>query len=182
MSTAFPGFSSPAASTEVPLEMLAACHIRVQRYCATLRRLAEHVQEHGSNPEASVAAASIIRYFDTSAMQHHADEETDLFPAMIESMAGSDAVCIRKLTEGLAAEHLRLEAMWRSLKQTLNSVAAGRPALLPIDLVDSFVSLYERHIRVEEDELLPMAARLLSDSDIARIGRAMRERRGIPEQ
>jgi hypothetical protein len=31
----------------------------------------------------------------------------------------------------------------------------------------------------EEQELLPMAARLLSDEELERIGRSMRERRGI---
>jgi len=46
---------------------------------------------------------------------------------------------------------------------------------------DEYIKLDERHIKREEDELLPMAARLLSDEDLARIGRAMRERRGIGE-
>jgi hemerythrin-like domain-containing protein len=47
--------------------------------------------------------------------------------------------------------------------------------------VDALVGLYERHIECEESELLPMAVRLRSDDDLARIGRAMRERRGIGE-
>ena len=45
--------------------------------------------------------------------------------------------------------------------------------------VEALVGLYERHIAREETELLPMAARLLSDDDLDRVGRAMRERRGI---
>ncbi|SHI10724.1 hemerythrin domain-containing protein [Pollutimonas bauzanensis] len=181
MSTAFPGFSTPAASTEAPLEMLAACHIRIERQCATLARLAAHLRERGSDAEARSAAANIMRYFETSAVQHHADEERDLFPALIESMAGSDAVCIRELTQGLSADHRRLEAMWRRLRQTLEQVAAGHAALLSEDQVASFAGLYERHMRLEEDELLPMAARLLGAPEITRIGRAMRERRGIAD-
>jgi hemerythrin-like domain-containing protein len=181
MSTAFPGFSTPAASTEAPLEMLAACHIRIERQCATLKRLAAHLQAHGSDADARVAASNIARYFETAAMQHHADEEQDLFPALIESMAGSDAVCIRELTQGLSADHRRLEAMWRDLKPVLAQVAAGEPATLDQAQVELFTGLYERHLRREEDELLPMAQRLLGDSDITRIGRAMRERRGIAD-
>jgi hemerythrin-like domain-containing protein len=181
MSMDFPGFSSPAASTEAPLEMLAACHIRVQSQCATLTRLVAHLAEHGSDDQARTAATNIMRYFETAALQHHADEEEDLFPALIESMAGSDAVCIRELTEGLSADHRQLEALWAGLKQTLEQVAGGQAALLPSDKVMAFVDLYERHIALEEDELLPMAARLLSDNDITRIGRAMRERRGITD-
>lgn len=181
MNNAFPGFTTPGASTEAPLEMLAACHHRIERQCDTLKRLSAHLRQHGSDTQARSAAANIMRYFDTSALQHHADEEQDLFPALMESMAGSDAVCIRELTEGLSADHRRLEAMWARLKPILKQVAAGEPALLPEEQAESFASCYARHMKLEEDELLPMAARLLADGDITRIGRAMRERRGIKE-
>ncbi|HEY8708825.1 MAG TPA: hemerythrin domain-containing protein [Burkholderiaceae bacterium] len=136
MSTSVPGHSAPSAGFEAPLAMLSASHYRIERQCATLRNLVLHLATDGSDIEARTAAAGVLRYFDTSAKQHHADEEEGLFPALIESMAGSDAVCLRALTEGLAADH-------------------------------------------RERDLLPMAARLLSDDDLEHIGRAMRERRGI---
>ncbi|NYT86210.1 hemerythrin domain-containing protein [Pollutimonas harenae] len=181
MTTDFPGFSGPAASTEAPLEMLSACHYRIERQCSTLRRLVPHLREHGPDEEARTAATRIMRYFDTSALQHHADEEEDLFPALLESMAGSDAICIRQLTDGLAADHRKLEAGWRRLRVVLSQIADGQPAELPADLLDAFISLYEDHMQREEDELFPMAARLLGDADITRIGQAMRQRRGISD-
>ena len=61
----------------------------------------------------------------------------------------------------------------------LDRVAANEDASLVASDVEAFVQLYERHIEREEIELLPMAARLLSDEELDRIGRAMRERRGI---
>jgi hemerythrin-like domain-containing protein len=85
------------------------------------------------------------------------------------------------MTEGLAADHRVLEASWRRLRQVLERIAAGESVALPSNEVDAFVSLYERHLKIEEEELLPMAERLLTDDDITRIGRAMRERRGIGE-
>lgn len=179
MSTTFPGFSSPAAGPEAPLEMLAACHIRIERQCSTLKRLAAHLADRGATEEARSAAASIVRYFDSAAVQHHADEEQDLFPALIESMAGSDAVCLRGLTEGLSADHRELEARWQRLRGMLENVLAGDAAALDAEAVEAFVDLYALHLQREEDELLPMAARLLGDDDLTRIGRAMRERRGI---
>ena len=39
---------------------------------------------------------------------------------------------------------------------------------------------YTLRFASEDTELLPMAARLLDDATLARIGQAMRERRGIP--
>ena len=131
MGTEFPGFSGPAASTEAPLEMLAACHIRIERQCATLRRLAAHLAEHGADGDARTAATHVMRYFDTAAIQHHADEEVDLFPALIDSMAGSDAVCLHDITQGLANEHRELETRWRRLRNVLVQVAEGRAAVLP---------------------------------------------------
>ncbi|MBF6617936.1 hemerythrin domain-containing protein [Pollutimonas thiosulfatoxidans] len=181
MTTSFPGFSSPGASTEAPLEMLAACHQRIVSQCSTLKRLAEHLPVHGSDADARRAATSLKRYFNTAAIQHHADEEQDLFPALIESMAGSDAVCIRGLTTALSDEHRMLERQWRRLEVVLDAVERGEAAALPADAVSGFISLYQRHIQREEDELLPMAARLLGDHDIENIGRAMRQRRGIAD-
>jgi hemerythrin-like domain-containing protein len=179
MSISFPGHSSPSAGFEVPLEMLSACHGRIERQCSTLRRLVPHLLNHGSDVEARAAAVNVMRYFDTSARHHHADEESDLFPALIESMAGSDAVCVRELTEGLAREHRELEARWQRVRSVLERVATGEQVSLESDDVEAMVTLYERHIEREEGELLPMAARLLSDVDLERVGRAMRERRGI---
>lgn len=108
----FPGFSSPAAGPEAPLDMLAACHTRVEKQCQTLTRLQPHLSKNGCDAAAREAASAVMRYFDTAAKHHHEDEEQDLFPALLEAMAGSDAVCIRDLTRELMMEHRRLEALW----------------------------------------------------------------------
>lgn len=181
MSISIPGHFAPAAGFEAPLEILSACHFRIERQCATLRRLVTHLAAHGSDGEARVAAASVMRYFDASAKHHHADEEEDLFPALVESMAGSDPVCLRELTAALADEHRQLEDHWQRVRIVLERVVAGEPASLESEDVEALAGLYERHIEREERELLPIAARLLSDDDLARVGRAMRERRGIGE-
>jgi hypothetical protein len=85
--------------------MLAACHCSVERQCSTLQRLVAHLATHMVDDDARNAAAAVLRYFDTSAKDHHADEEADLFRALIESMAGSDATCIRTLIDSLTADH-----------------------------------------------------------------------------
>lgn len=179
MNIGFPGHAAPAVGFEVPLEMLSACHARIEQQCSTLRRLVPHLARRGADDEARSAAIGVLRYFDTAAVHHHADEEQDLFPALIEAMAGSDPVCLRELTAGLAAEHRELEARWQRVRCVLERVAAGDNASLGSEDVEALVGFYERHIEREESELLPMAARLLGDADLDRVGRAMRERRGI---
>jgi hemerythrin-like domain-containing protein len=177
VSNVFPGHSAPAVGFEAPIEMLAACHLRVEAQCATLRRLVSHLGAHGADRQARDAASAVMRYFDTSARHHHADEEEDLFPALIESMAGSDAVCVRDLTVALIADHRELEHRWRRLRGALEQVASGNATALAAEEVQTFISLYERHIAREESELLPMAKRLLGDAELDQLGLAMRARR-----
>ena len=189
MTLTLAGRSAPSAGFEVPLEMLAACHLRLQDQCTTLLRLVPHLAAHGADRQAQQAATALMRYFDTSARHHHEDEERDLFPALIESVAGADAVCVRALTAALTAEHRELETRWKALRQVLAQVAAGQglaqvapgqTAPLAADDVRGFTGLYARHIAREEAELLPMAQRLLSDAELDRIGLAMRLRRAVP--
>lgn len=161
-----------------PLEMLSACHERILRQCRTLQRLAEHHAANGSDEAAQTAAASVLRYFQTAAMDHHHDEEDDLFPALIDAMAGSDAHCLHALVEGLTTEHRQLEARWANLSPALHAIASGAPTSLNTSALQVFCTTYVAHIQREEDELLPMAARLLSDDAVAQIGQAMRARRG----
>ncbi|MNS76548.1 hypothetical protein D3C72_1100980 [compost metagenome] len=75
-------------------------------------------------------------------------------------------------------EHRRLESLWAPLRAALAEVAAGRPAVLPAEQVQEFTQAYAAHIQREEDELLPMAARLVSDDALMAMGHAMRARRG----
>ena len=155
----------------------AAAHEPTSTHEAAHRTANEAV--HGADAQARSAAAGVLRYFDSAALQHHADEEVDLFPALIEAMAGSDAVCIRQLTQRLSEEHRQLERAWRGLREPLARIAAGTARALNGDEVEAFATLYESHLALEEVELLPMAARLLGDAQLDDIGRAMRARRGI---
>jgi hemerythrin-like domain-containing protein len=177
--TEFPGLPGPAAGFEAPLEMLAACHDRIRARCATLLRLRAHVAASGVDEAARSAARGVLRYFDQAAPDHHEDEERDLFPALLESMAGSDAVCIRDLIEGLTDDHRKLERLWRIVRAWLAAVERGDTAAHGTAEIDAFVDLNGRHAAREDQELLPMAARLLGAGELDEIGQSMRRRRGI---
>ena len=74
-STLAPGFDQP-------LELLEACHGRIETQLAMLERLVSHVTERGSDAEARDAARFVMRFFDTTGDQHHRDEDGDLFPQL----------------------------------------------------------------------------------------------------
>ena len=120
-----------------------------------------------------------MRHFDICASQYCSDEEEDLFPALLESMAGSDAVCLREITSAMAQQHRTLEMMWQRLRKPLAAVAGGKDAAPDNGSVDVFVALYRSHIEREQIELLPMAARLLTDDAMEQVGQSMRKRHAI---
>jgi hypothetical protein len=176
--TSFPAVPFPTVGPQAPLATLCNCHRRVLARCATLRRLVLYVAECGCNRDAQVASHGVLRFFDVEVPRHYADEEEDLFPVLIESMAGSDAVCLQDLTRSSAREHRVLADQWSVLHGPLEDIAAGRDLLLPAQAVESFARHWWDHIGHEESELLPMASRLLSDEELARIERGMQDRRG----
>lgn len=176
--TAFPPIPLASASSQEPLPMLYTCHRRVLRYCATLRRLVLYVAEIGCDRQAQVISHELLRFFDNEVPQHYAHEEEDLFPALIESMAGSDAICLHDLTRGSARQHRALATQWTTLRGPLEEIAAGRQTLLPAQSVEAFARQWSDHIGLEEGELLAMASRLLTGDELARVNRCMQERRG----
>ncbi len=179
--TSFPGFDSPAAGFEAPLEMLAACHGRVERQCQTLQRLVLHLAAHGPDQAAREAAQNVMRYFDTSARHHHADEEEDLFPALLDSASEQEKAQLGELIAALQVQHRQLEQFWAQLRLKLEAVSHGKAGELVADEVECMCRLYRSHIEREEVELLPSAERILGTGQLDGLGRAMLARRGIKE-
>lgn len=85
-----------------------------------------------------------------------ADLDADIFPGLLDAMAGSDAVCIREMRD-------RLLAMLDALAPQRDGQALRVQCRAIVDF--------------ETRELLPMADRLLDDAALARISAAMRARR-----
>ena len=179
--TPAPADHSPtAALQEAPIQALTSNHRRTLAQCAALHALAQTLLMHGSNASTQSAAQDILHYFDTTARDCQADEEQDLFPALIESMAGSDAVCLRGMTEGLSDMLRALDRRWRhQLRAPLLRIAKGESAELPSADLQAFSEEYAAYAERCDTELLPMAERLLTDPEIALLGQAMRARRGL---
>lgn len=179
--TLFPGFDAPATGFEVPLEMLSACHGRVERQCQTMLRLVPHFAANGPDQAAREAAQNVMRYFDTSARDHHADEERDLFPALLQSAPDTELARLGELIDNLRAQHRALEQAWLQLRSKLEGISLGGKPELGANEVWRLVDLYRSHIAREEEELLPLAKRLLDEAQLDAVGRAMRLRRGIKD-
>jgi hemerythrin-like domain-containing protein len=164
-----------APSFDDPLGMLSACHGRIERQLATLERLQRHLPEHGCDADARAAARAILRYFDTAAPNHHADEEASLFPRL-QQKAPERA---DRLIADLEREHAALAAHWRRLRPVLSGIVAGARADLSPRQVGAIRAAYTAHIAREESELLPLAAATFDARALAEIGSEMAARRSI---
>ena len=169
-----PGDQEPAPGYDDPLGMIKACHRRIERQLATLDRLQRHLPARGCDADARAAAAGILRYFDTAAPHHHADEEDSVLPRLVAAVPGA-----RALAETLRREHGDLAANWQRLRPVLAATAAGTGAELTAALVAEVRTAYTAHIALEESELIPLAARSFDAATLAIIGGEMAARRGV---
>ena len=170
-----PGEAAP--SFDHPLEMLHACHGKIERQLNTLQKLADHLPAHGCDQQVQQAAQGILRYFDTAGQFHHQDEEENLFPTLL-ALDVPNKEEIETLVDRLLAQHVVMFATWGDVRAVLAKLAEGTNVPLPEALVEKLISIYARHIHFEETELLPLAARLLSPQQIMELGKSMAGRRG----
>lgn len=163
---------STAPSFDDPIGLLMACHNRILGHCDTLARLPGYLSAHGSDDEARQAIRRILRYFHTAARLHHADEEENLFPFLLAHF--DFPIHLRASLRDLALQHRDLETAWEDLAKDLEDVSMDhRRTLSP----ERFISMHRAHIALENDEIFPIAARLLSVGMLDEIGSAMRTRR-----
>jgi len=170
----------PAPGLDEPLEMLAACHERMRAQLATLARLARWLPEHGVDEQAAQAASAVMRYFDLAAVNHHLDEEEDLLPAMLELIPFAEEECLQRRIKRILREHVELAAHWARLRASLMEISEGREAALSEEDIECFAEAYGAHIRFEEEEVLPLAERLLGLDMLEQISSHMIERRRTP--
>jgi hemerythrin-like domain-containing protein len=164
-----------APSFDDPLGMLVACHGRIKRQFATLARLQQHLPEHGISDDARNAARAVLRYFDTAAVNHHADEEESVFPRLVR-LRGSEA---QTIADELERDHERLAMRIARLRPYLVAIERGERADLPADVVEDARAAYEAHIAREESALIPLANAALDAAALREIGAEMARRRGV---
>lgn len=165
--------ATPAPGFDDPLEMLLACHGRIRAQCATLDKLAAHLPVHGCDLQARQAAQAILRYFDSAGRHHHDDEEQDLFPRL----RASNDKAAQALVTRLLNEHQVMDTAWQRLRPYLAALSEATAATLDAATAQHFIDVYDRHITLENAQLIPLAQRLLSAEQLETLGNNMAARR-----
>ena len=169
---AAPGFDQPIA-------VLKHCHGRIRKQLGTLERLLAHLPAHGADDQARQAASAVLKYFEKAAHLHHDDEEQDLIPMLRATAQGEDAATLQALAPTILQDHKDMDALWQDLHEQLTAIADGSATALSASSVQRFVQRYTAHMEREESTMAPMAMRLFSPEQMARLGAAMGRRRGI---
>ncbi len=166
-----------------PLGLLSDCHRRIERFLAALVSVASRGGAR-LEPQDRHLLETALHYFATAGPRHTADEEESLFPrlrASGEAQAAAALAAVQRLEADhrVAEEHHAavddLGRRWLS-----DGTLGGNDFVSLVQHLEALQHLYGAHIDVEDRELFPTAARLLSQSDLEAMGREMADRRGVP--
>ncbi len=153
-----PATQEPAPPGE-PLVSFSQCHLGI---LSQLRAFEELPALQAAAAQARTIATQTLSLFKDAVYEHHADEENELFPAVLSSAAkGEEADCARAMVQRLTAEHRKIEACWTMLAPSVKNVAKGRPGELDLSAVEELVHAYTAHARFEEEQFLPLAQTIL---------------------
>ncbi|MDE3155058.1 MAG: hemerythrin domain-containing protein [Acidobacteriota bacterium] len=174
---------APDHSFEQPLGLLSDCHRRIEHFLKILVRVDADLSGGPLTDDYRRALDAALRYFETAAPRHTADEEDSLFPRLRASddPAAQQALALvdRLEHDHQAADvhHAAANTLVRRWLDDNRLVPADAAALR--DHLAALQTLYAGHIAVEDHELFPAAARLLDAPALQQIGREMAARRGL---
>lgn len=177
--------NSPAgggsAEAQGPLHDFSQSHAGILARLDALRALPDRLADPRADPKAlREATAELIAFFEDAVIEHHAEEEETLFPAVARSAApGDEASLVASLANHLTREHRRIEAEWRSLEPALKRISQGRPAELDAAALLRLCDTYVAHARFEESTYLPLAARILSANDQSALALTLHMRHAV---
>jgi hemerythrin-like domain-containing protein len=146
--------------SDAPIQNFSNCHVGIIGRLAELDRLPALLD---AAAQARRVAADTLQFFRDVVLAHHAEEEHDLFPAVLASATeGDERDYIVEVIQRLAREHREVEAEFASLEPTLKAAAKGHEAALDAAAVATLVQRYREHARYEEEQFLPLSQAILS--------------------
>lgn len=146
--------------TDTPIQNFSNCHVGILTHLDEFAQLPALLEPAN---RARKIANDTLGFFREAVYEHHAEEERELFPAVLASaVKGDERDRVSVIVNQLTAEHRTIEAAWLQLEPALKKVAKGQASDLNLAGVDSLVSQYRAHAAYEESHFLPVAHAVLS--------------------
>lgn len=179
--------AKPQSSFDNPIGMLNDCHRRIEHFLDVLIKVAEQARGDALSDQQRLALETSLKYFRTGAPRHTEDEEDSLFPRMRACPDPRAREALDRI-ETLHAEHERADAAHHEIdplgqrwldQNRLDDADAQRLLQILLDLRET----YRHHIAMEENDVFPVAARVLARPELQQVGREMAQRRAqIPSK
>jgi len=144
------------------IAILKSEHRSISAVLHGLKELARMAQDAKVKPRFQVLR-SMLRYIDEYPERlHHPKEDEHLFARVLQRAPEA-----RALVDQLQAEHREGAQLIRELERALLFFEEGWPAGAPgfSQAVEAYAEFHWKHMRKEEQELLPIAERVLTAGD-----------------
>lgn len=169
-----------AGTQAAPIANFSQCHVGIIGH---LDQLGELPALLAPATRARKVAADMLAFFDAVILEHHGEEERDLFPAVLQSATkGEEQTHVRIMVERLTTEHRQIEAWWARIKPQLKKIAKGHDTELDTVAVEQLVKEYHAHAQFEETEFLPLSQTILARNanHMAALGMSLHMRHAKP--
>lgn len=176
----------PDHSFHQPLGLLSDCHRRIEHFLHVLTTVDREACGGQLGGEYRRALEGALKYFETAAPKHTADEEESLFPRLRAS-GDPEAERALALMQRLESDHETADGHHTAVNTLVrrwlehDRLDAGDAAVLREHLA-ALHALYRAHIAIEDRDVFPAAARALDAGTLEEIGREMAARRSVPHR
>lgn len=149
-------------------------HRALSAVTQSLRILARDVRDRGHVPDYELFTMILDYIEGFSDRLHHPKEDEYLFAALRRRGVGAPEPL--EVLEVLERDHARGDELTHDLRFLLARCRVGGAAALEgfTAAVEEYVEFYWRHMRLEEDVILPLAERILTEADWEPIDAAFR--------
>lgn len=166
-----------------PLGLLSDCHRRLERFLNALIAISEEARGSKLNDAQSQHFEAALRYFREAAPKHTLDEEESLFPRL-RAKDREEVYTTFAVLDRLHADHEEADIKHRMVDELGRAwLAEGHLApdssQILVSLLRELQTTYEKHIGIEDNELFPLAAKVLDRSELETIATEMAGRRGL---
>lgn len=174
----------PSPTFAQPLELLSDCHRRVEKFLRALLIVSEQARGEGLSPLQRAELETALRYFREAAPKHTADEEESLFPRM-KKVESEEVEHVLQRIAALEGEH-QVAKVAHEAVEMLGQIWLKDNRLSDQDRAELdrnlslLADIYSHHIQIEDNEVFPVAKRVLTKLELQEIGREMAARRGQP--
>ncbi|MBC5763091.1 hemerythrin domain-containing protein [Ramlibacter albus] len=168
--------SAEPVHVDAPLAEFSECH---HEFVARLHSALYLPELVAAAAKARAMAEDVIDLFTGGVLQHHQDEERELFPAVVAAARpGDEEQEVRAMVRRLVDEHRDTERRWKELEPAVRLIATGGTPAIDHVLLEDLVQHFFAHAHYEEEHFLPAAQRILGrqSQDMAALGKALHTR------